>query len=66
VFEVTKRGETVWEWNNPFVQTVRGSQASVAIWRAHRYAPDHPALQWRDLDPARYRQINSLYGLAAE
>jgi hypothetical protein len=64
VFEVTRRGETVWEWHNPFVQTVRGAQASVAIWRAHRYGPDHPALKGRDLDPDRFRALNALHGLA--
>jgi len=65
IFEVTRRGETVWEWHSPFVQTVRGNQASFAIWRAHRYAPDHPALVGRDLDPARYRALNELHGLSA-
>jgi hypothetical protein len=64
VFEVTQRGETVWEWNNPFVTTVRGSQASVAIWRAHRYAPDHPALRGKTLEPDRFRALNTLHGLA--
>ena len=24
------------------------------VFRAHRYGPDHPALQGKDLDPARY------------
>ncbi len=65
VFEVTARGEMVWEWHNPFVTTVRGAQASVAIWRAHRYAPDHPALRGRDLDAGRFRALNELHGLAA-
>ena len=55
IFEVTRRGETVWEWHNPFAQTVRGSQTSFALWRAHRYAPDHPALKGRDLKPRPVR-----------
>ncbi|HXQ47316.1 MAG TPA: aryl-sulfate sulfotransferase [Caulobacteraceae bacterium] len=63
VFEVTRRGETVWEWHNPFAETVRGSQTSFALWRAHRYAPDHPALAGKDLDPARYRALNDQFGL---
>ena len=64
IFEVTRRGETVWEWHNPFAQTVRGNQTSFALWRAHRYAPDHPALSGQDLDPARHRALNELHGLA--
>ncbi len=65
VFEVTRRGETVWEWHNPFAQTVRGSQTSFALWRAHRYAPDHPALKGRDLNPARFAALNAMHGLDA-
>ncbi|HWA60896.1 MAG TPA: aryl-sulfate sulfotransferase [Caulobacteraceae bacterium] len=63
VFEVTRRGETVWEWHNPFAQAVRGSQTSFALWRAHRYAPDHPALAGNDLDPARHAALNRMHGL---
>jgi hypothetical protein len=65
LFEVTRRGETVWEWHNPFAQTVRGNQTSFAIWRAHRYAPDHPALKGRELDAGRFRALNALHGLDA-
>jgi hypothetical protein len=64
IFEVTRRGETVWEWHNPFTHTLRGSQTSFMLWRAHRFAPDHPALLGRDLDPARYRALNDQHGLA--
>jgi hypothetical protein len=63
VIEVTRRGETVWEWHNPFAQAVRGGQVSFALWRAHRYAPDHPALKDRVLDPARHRALNEQHGL---
>ncbi len=64
VFEVTRQGETVWEWHNPFAQTVRGAQTSFAVWRAHRYSPDHPALAGHDLNPDRFRALNELFGLA--
>lgn len=65
VFEVTRGGETVWEWHSPFPQTARGTQVSYMIWRAHRYSPDHPSLAGRDLDPARFRALNAMHGLAA-
>src|SRR5262249_8639293 len=32
-----------------------------AVFRAHRYGPDHPALQGRDLNPDQYANINRLY-----
>src|SRR5215470_5492642 len=32
-----------------------------AVFRAHRYGPDHPALQGRDLNPEHYANINRLY-----
>ncbi|MEE8465050.1 MAG: aryl-sulfate sulfotransferase [Dehalococcoidia bacterium] len=57
IFEVTSRGEVVWEYLNPF--PVSGPQgASTGVFRAHRYGPDDPALTGRDLDPARYPEFN--------
>jgi hypothetical protein len=32
-----------------------------AVFRAHRYGPDRPALQGRDLNPEHYANINRLY-----
>jgi hypothetical protein len=32
-----------------------------AVFRAHRYGPDDPALQGRDLNPDRYANLNRLY-----
>ena len=62
IFEVTRRGETVWEWVSPFMGINRGSPRPW-VFRARRYAPDHPALAGRDLDPARWVSLNRLYGL---
>ena len=64
-FEVTARGEIVWEYINPFPvygrRTGREKQEnSNATFRCHRYGPDHPALAGRDLDPARYANLNRL------
>ena len=64
LFEVTKRHQVVWEWINPFLNTTKKGDASVSIYRAHRYAPDHPAIADRDLDPARFRKLNDLNGLS--
>jgi len=55
----------VWEWQSPFNHTIRGTQVSFMLWRAHRYGADHPALAGRDLDPARHRALNQRYGLIA-
>jgi hypothetical protein len=67
IFEVTPNKEIVWEYINPFFTssspTVGGSvfDYSNATFRAHRYGPGHPALQGKDLDPARYANLNRLY-----
>ena len=63
LFEVTRLKEIVWEWVSPFnVQSPAGS--SPAIFRAHRYGPDHAALAGRDLDPGRLHGLNALYELS--
>ena len=33
------------------------------VFRCHRHGPDDPALHGRDLDPARYANMNRLYGV---
>jgi hypothetical protein len=62
IFEVTRRGNVVWEFINPFTIMNRG-QTSVSVFRAHRYLPDDPAIAGRDLDPGRYAALNRMYGL---
>jgi outer membrane protein assembly factor BamB len=64
LFEVTRRHEVVWEWINPFVNNSPRGDPTVSIYRAHRYGPDHPAFAGRDLDPARFANLNRLNGLA--
>ena len=66
-FEVTPSKEIVWEYVNPHMapsgRGAGGSTTSLAnsVFRVHRYGPDHPALQGKDLDPARYANLNRLY-----
>jgi len=56
-FEVTADGELVWEYINPItpdgpVKVLKDSLPMTnAVFRACRYAPDHPALRGRDLTP---------------
>ena len=64
LFEATRGGEVVWEWINPFVNNNTRGEPTVSIYRAHRYDVDHPALAGRDLDPARYDNLNRMNGLA--
>ncbi len=56
-------------------QVIRNTEASVATpvpnlgesglvnmtFRSHRYSPDHPALQGKDLNPAHYANLNPPY-----
>jgi hypothetical protein len=59
--EVTKEGEVVWEYRNPFSGDIRNADGSpaqpippsapFAVFRATRIPPDHPALAGRTLEP---------------
>jgi hypothetical protein len=61
LFEVTRAGEIVWEYRNPFSGSVRNADGSppqpgldenpFALFRATRVARDHPALAGRTLAP---------------
>ena len=66
-FEVTPSKELVWEYINPVFLGGQGptdanpTSINNAVFRAHRYGPDYPGLQDKDLDPGRYANINRLY-----
>jgi len=64
VFEITRGGEVVWEWISPFSYRAPSGQLMPFVFRAHRYSPNHAALKGRELDPARFADLNRLYGLA--
>jgi hypothetical protein len=67
IFEVTPNNEIVWEYVNPFLAqsgAVLGATPTSyanSVFRAHRYGPDYPGLRGKDLDPARYANINRLH-----
>ena len=61
MFEVTPGNEIVWEFVSPFVAPTQFGVAN-SVFRAHRYGPDHPALQGKVLDPERFGNFNRLYG----
>ena len=64
LFEVTRRGEIVWEYINPFFALDgSGMNLSNATFRVHRYPPDFPGFTERDLDPARHANLNRLLGV---
>ena len=62
LFEITRDKELVWEWINPIVGQVRGGPSS-SIFRAHRYAVEHPAFDERNLEHSRFVELNTRYGL---
>ncbi|MGH1491943.1 MAG: aryl-sulfate sulfotransferase [Acidimicrobiales bacterium] len=64
LFEVTRSGEVVWEWINPFVNNRRNGDVALGFYRAHRYPADHVAFAGRELDPARFADLNRLHGLS--
>ena len=54
-FEVTRQGQVVWEYWNPYAGTLPGNQATndnpYSVFRATKIAFDHPALAGRNLTP---------------
>ena len=63
VFEVSNKGEVVWEWVSPFAFRMPDGRINPNIFRAHRYAPNHPALAGRELDPRKHAATNRMYDL---
>ena len=61
LFEVTPNGEVVWEYISPFFAEGNNGMAN-GVFRAHRYAPEDPALAGRDLDPGRYGNLSPSRG----
>lgn len=62
LFEITKEGDSVWEWNSPFVHEFKGVK-NVQIFRAHRYMANSPELAGRELDASKYAELNRRCGL---
>lgn len=63
LFEITRSGETVWEWWSP-ISNPRPQGHSVRwLFRGYRYGPDHPGLAGRTLDPGALASLNRLNGL---
>ncbi|MFT4677851.1 MAG: hypothetical protein ACJAX5_003353 [Patiriisocius sp.] len=62
-FEVTRDKKVVWEYINPmFINNPRLGGRMNLVFRAHRYGPDFEPLKDKDLDPARYANLNRLHG----
>ncbi|MBA7705859.1 hypothetical protein ES703_114699 [subsurface metagenome] len=66
IFEVTVKGELVWEYVSPFMYiTPALNRNSNMMWRAHRYPRDYPGLKGKDLDPTRFPWENRIFGPGA-
>ncbi len=63
LFEITSAGEVVWEFVSPFSNRSPVGMMIPWIFRAHRYAYDYAGLRDRELEPARFRELNRMYGL---
>jgi outer membrane protein assembly factor BamB len=63
-FEVTKGGEIVWEYINPFFYQIPMEKIGFSnlVFRAHRYAPDYPGLKGQELDTKKFEWLNGVYG----
>ena len=62
IFEVTEKGDVVWEYVNPFqTPDLRTGAPSNMVFRAHKYGPHDPAILGRDLNPEKYANLNKMY-----
>jgi hypothetical protein len=61
LFEVTREGEVVWEYVNPFYGQDERFGYVNRVFRTYRYGPDFPGFQGKDLDPGRHSWLNRLY-----
>ncbi len=57
LFEVTPKGETVWEWVSPFFFQSRFGRTPF-VFRAYRYDLDDPRFDGRSLAPALHSELN--------
>ena len=64
LFEVTPESEVVWEWITPIIGSRPGGRELQWVYRANRYAADHPAFVGKDLDPNNYAELNAKYELS--
>lgn len=60
LFEVTHEGDLVWEYHVPFYYDHNIFGVNNMVFRAYRYAADHPGIRDADLDPDRYADLNAL------
>jgi hypothetical protein len=65
LFEVTREGEIVWQYVNPFFDEDERFGRVNLVFRAYRYGPDFPGLAGHALDPGRYAWLSHLYAPAA-
>lgn len=61
MFEVTLKGEMVWEYVYPRYMFFQGNTCNW-VWRVHRYGPDYPGLKGKDLDPQNWAWENRMWG----
>ena len=64
IFEVTEKGEIVWEYINPFFGEMELGTVNW-VFRAYRYAPEYEGLKGMDLSSDKLNAWNRIYGSAA-
>ena len=64
IFEVTPKGEIVWEYISPFYGEI---EFGIINWmfRAYRYGPEYEGLKGKTLSPEKFESWNRLYSSAA-
>ena len=60
IFEITKKGEIVWEYINPFYGKIEFGTVNW-VFRAYRYGPDYEGLEGKELSPEKFASWNRIY-----
>ena len=61
VFEITRSGEIVWDYTNPFFGYDDRFGYANRVFRAYRYAPDFPGFKDKEFRPDKLAWLSNLY-----
>jgi hypothetical protein len=64
IFEITRKGEIVWEYINPFFGEIEFGTVNW-VFKAYRYGPDYEGLEGKELSPEKYDSWNRIYSSSA-
>ncbi len=61
IFEITREGENVWDYNNPFYGYDDRFGYANRVFRAYRYSADFPGFRDKEFRPGKLAWLSNLY-----